>query len=65
MRAPVLLEIHELQCYFRSALSVAEQRFANVPEFQAMLGECQQAYFNTRQQLLSPIIQATLAHMFR
>uniref|UniRef100_A0A8L8Q650 Conserved oligomeric Golgi complex subunit 3 n=1 Tax=Heligmosomoides polygyrus TaxID=6339 RepID=A0A8L8Q650_HELPZ len=48
----------------KSALSVAEQRFANVPEFQAMLGECQQAYFNTRQQLLSPIIQATLAHMF-
>ncbi|KHJ87761.1 nuclear transport factor 2 domain protein [Oesophagostomum dentatum] len=29
----------------------------------AMLAECQQAYFNTRQQLLTPIIQATLAYM--
>ncbi|KAK6017378.1 Sec34-like family protein [Ostertagia ostertagi] len=48
----------------KAALSVAEQRFAQVPELQAMLAECQQAYFNTRQQLLTPIIQATLAHMF-
>ncbi|KAK6051205.1 hypothetical protein COOONC_11290, partial [Cooperia oncophora] len=47
----------------KAALSVAEQRFAQVPELQAMLAECQQAYFNTRQQLLTPIIQATLAHM--
>ncbi|KAK6039280.1 Sec34-like family protein [Cooperia oncophora] len=47
----------------KAALSVAEQRFAQVPELQAMLAECQQAYFNTRQQLLTPIIQATLAHI--
>ncbi|WKX89835.1 hypothetical protein Q1695_009019 [Nippostrongylus brasiliensis] len=47
----------------KAALSVAEQRFAQVPELQAMLAECQQAYFTTRQQLLSPIIQATLAQM--
>ncbi|XGW25009.1 hypothetical protein V3C99_006443 [Haemonchus contortus] len=47
----------------KAALSVAEQRFAQVPEFQAMLAECQQAYFKTRQLLLTPIIQATLAHM--
>ncbi|KJH47410.1 nuclear transport factor 2 domain protein [Dictyocaulus viviparus] len=48
----------------KAALSVAEQKFSQVPEFQAMLNECYQAYFNTRQQLLTPIIQATLAHMF-
>ncbi|KAL6730791.1 hypothetical protein Aduo_001730 [Ancylostoma duodenale] len=47
----------------KAALSVAEQRFSQVPELKAMLAECQQAYFNTRQQLLTPIIQATLAHM--
>ncbi|KAJ1347545.1 hypothetical protein KIN20_002624 [Parelaphostrongylus tenuis] len=48
----------------KAALSVAEQRFSHVTEFQAMLNECYQAYFNTRQQLLTPIIQATLTHMF-
>ncbi|CAI4221805.1 unnamed protein product [Auanema sp. JU1783] len=47
----------------KTALSVAEQRFSAVPEFQAMLAECQQAYFQTRVQLLGPIIQATLNHL--
>ncbi|KAK5980416.1 Conserved oligomeric Golgi complex subunit 3, partial [Trichostrongylus colubriformis] len=47
----------------KAALSVAEQRFAQVPELQSMLADCQHAYFSTRQQLLTPIIQATLAHM--
>uniref|UniRef100_A0A0K0D641 Conserved oligomeric Golgi complex subunit 3 n=1 Tax=Angiostrongylus cantonensis TaxID=6313 RepID=A0A0K0D641_ANGCA len=48
----------------KAALSVAEQRFSHVPEFKAMLNECYQAYFNTRHQLLTPIIQATLTQMF-
>ncbi|VDK44516.1 unnamed protein product [Anisakis simplex] len=43
-----------------SALSIAENRFANVPEFESMIADCQQAYFSIRQQLLTPIVQKTI-----
>ncbi|CAJ0954989.1 unnamed protein product, partial [Mesorhabditis belari] len=44
----------------RCALGVAEQRFSQVPEFEAMLAECHTAYFQLREQLLVPIIESTL-----
>ncbi|KAF8368078.1 cogc-3 [Pristionchus pacificus] len=47
----------------KSALSVAESRFSGVPEFEAMLSECMQVYFSTRQQLINPILEATLAQL--
>ncbi|CAD6198323.1 unnamed protein product [Caenorhabditis auriculariae] len=45
----------------KGAISVMEQRFWNVPEFEEMLAECQYAYFAKRQLLLAPILQSTLA----
>ena len=47
----------------RSALAVAEQRFADVPEFQSMDADCQNAYFAIRQQLLAPILNKTIEQL--
>ncbi|GMR53461.1 hypothetical protein PMAYCL1PPCAC_23656 [Pristionchus mayeri] len=47
----------------KAAISVAESRFSGVPEFEAMLSECMQVYFSTRQQLINPVLEATLAQL--
>uniref|UniRef100_A0A158R597 Conserved oligomeric Golgi complex subunit 3 n=1 Tax=Syphacia muris TaxID=451379 RepID=A0A158R597_9BILA len=47
----------------RSALAVAEQRFADVSEYQAMVSDCQNTYFSIRQQLLSPILNKTIEQL--
>ncbi|VDM39807.1 unnamed protein product [Toxocara canis] len=47
----------------RAALSVAEHRFANVPEFESMAADCHHAYFSIRQQLLTPIVQKTIQEL--
>lgn len=49
----------------RAALSVAEQRFANVAEFESMAADCHRAYFSIRQQLLTPIVQKTIEQLLR
>ncbi|CAB3407817.1 unnamed protein product [Caenorhabditis bovis] len=47
----------------KGAISVVEQRFWNVPEFEEMLAECQFAYFAKRNLLLAPILESTLANL--
>lgn len=47
----------------RSSLTVAEQRFADVPEYQSMAADCQNAYFSIRQQLLSPVLNKTIEQL--
>ncbi|CAI5437449.1 unnamed protein product [Caenorhabditis angaria] len=47
----------------KGAISVVEQRFWNVPEFEEMLAECQYAYFAKRQLLLAPILESTLLNL--
>uniref|UniRef100_A0A915B293 Conserved oligomeric Golgi complex subunit 3 n=1 Tax=Parascaris univalens TaxID=6257 RepID=A0A915B293_PARUN len=47
----------------RAALSVAEQRFANVAEFESMAADCHRAYFSIRQQLLTPTVQKTIEQL--
>uniref|UniRef100_A0A0N4UXM4 Conserved oligomeric Golgi complex subunit 3 n=1 Tax=Enterobius vermicularis TaxID=51028 RepID=A0A0N4UXM4_ENTVE len=51
--------------FIRSALSAAEQRFADVPEYQAMAADCQNAYFSIRKQLLSPILHKTIEQLLQ
>ncbi|GMT28434.1 hypothetical protein PFISCL1PPCAC_19731 [Pristionchus fissidentatus] len=47
----------------KSAITVSEGRFSGVPEFEGMLGECMQVYFSTRQQLINPVLEATLSQL--
>ncbi|CAI2320848.1 unnamed protein product [Caenorhabditis sp. 36 PRJEB53466] len=44
----------------KASISVVEQRFSAVPEFEEMLAECQYAYFARRHLLLGPILESTL-----
>uniref|UniRef100_A0A8R1HWN3 Component of oligomeric Golgi complex 3 n=1 Tax=Caenorhabditis japonica TaxID=281687 RepID=A0A8R1HWN3_CAEJA len=47
----------------KASISVVEQRFASVPEFEEMLAECQYAYFSRRHLLLASILESTLANL--
>ncbi|CAK5088934.1 unnamed protein product [Meloidogyne enterolobii] len=44
----------------RNAFQQAFQFFATYPEYQTIVSECEQEYFSIRNQLLRPIVQATL-----
>lgn len=49
----------------RVALSVAEQHFHDVVEFQSMASDCQHAYFSIRYQMLEPVIRSTIEELMR
>lgn len=44
----------------RNAFQQAHQFFAEYPEYQTVVAECEHEYFATRVQLLRPIVQATI-----
>lgn len=49
----------------RSALSIAEQYFRDITEFQLMVADCQQTYFKIRYQMLEPVIRSTIEELKR
>lgn len=47
----------------RNAISQAHRFFADYPEYQTVVLECEQEYFAIREQLLHPIVSATIQHL--
>lgn len=49
--------------FFRNAVSLGHQYFSEYPEFQTMIMECEEAYFQIREHLLRPIVNATVQQL--
>lgn len=49
--------------YFRNTLSQAHRFFANYAEYQTIVAECEVEYFTIRENLLRPIVQATIQNL--
>ncbi|KAH7691246.1 COGC-3 protein, partial [Aphelenchoides avenae] len=47
----------------RNAVSLGHQYFSEYPEFQSMVMECEEAYFQIREHLLRPIVNATVQQL--
>ncbi|TKR94580.1 hypothetical protein L596_008845 [Steinernema carpocapsae] len=44
----------------RNALTVSDRFFSSYTEYQVMVNECEQDYFAVREELLAPVVQATV-----